>query len=356
MAESSLTTTYSDIQKEVGRELGWGRTPGTDTDTARVDWTKENFTDFGLIAKEGYRQFLYPEPLPGENKSHNWSFLYPLGQLTLNVSYTGLSTNATNDCSLANGLVTLRGDVSDPVNPAWAVGNEFLVDGERYFILTAVAGNKTLTVDDSTAGFLGFKTFEFARRYYDLPDDFGGMVSEGFTYRRDEQWHLPDIRIVGEGDVRKVDRTTTGDIYPKVATLTPIAPTAATGGSGGNSSRWRVSFYPRPEQAYEVEYRYHAIPPALDASTNIYHYGGAEHSSTIIASIVDVAYQKIRASTEKHEYFLTRLRQSVLHDRRNYQPQYIGPGSKSRGDYSERDALREFRSSISTSNISTTFS
>ena len=355
MAANSLTTTYSDLRVEVGRELGWGR--------SYSDWTSENKSDFGYIAKEGYRQFLYPDPLPNENKSHNWSFLYPLGTLALE-AWTYTATTEIMVFSIVGSTFSMA-PFTDPgaafAFPITAEGAEVVITDSAGDVNKGVITSRNS--DTSVSGYLTSGTSDITHsdwylnlRSYDLPDDFGGMVSDGFTYRRDEQWHLPDIRIVGEGEIRKVDRETTGDIYPKVAALTPLIPVTGTGTSA-KSSRWAVRFYPdRGDTDYELEYRYHSIPPALDADTNIYHYGGAEHSSTIIASMVDVGYQKIRYSYEKHNAFLARLRQSVLHDRRNYLPNWIGQGSKSRGDYSDRDALRDFRSSISTSNISTTFS
>ena len=86
MAESTLTSTYEDIRVVAGLEMGWGRDPS--------DWTSANDTDFGIACKEGYRQFLYPVTLPGENKSHNWSFLYPLGTLSL-AAITAVSATIT---------------------------------------------------------------------------------------------------------------------------------------------------------------------------------------------------------------------------------------------------------------------
>jgi superoxide dismutase len=113
-----------------------------------------------------------------------------------------------------------------------------------------------------------------------------------------------------------------------------------------------VRFYPKAEQTYELEYRYHAIPPALDASTNIYHYGGAEHSQTIIAAVMDALYRRVRSSNEKQEEFQNRLRQSILHDRRNYQTGNLGQKLR----YAEgKDALRDFRENTPTGNITTTF-
>ena len=54
----------------------------------------------------------------------------------------------------------------------------------------------TVTADlgpDATAAASG-TSYEILHRFYTLPDDFGGMVSDSFTYRRDEQWHLPQIK------------------------------------------------------------------------------------------------------------------------------------------------------------------
>ena len=120
MAANTLTTTYEDIQKEVAIQLGWGRTPGKE-DSLNGDWTKENFTDFGLWCKEGYRQFLYPEPLPGENKSHNWSFLYPLGKLELTPSYSHPQSNpvVAGTCVISSGVATLNGTAESGADFAW---------------------------------------------------------------------------------------------------------------------------------------------------------------------------------------------------------------------------------------------
>ena len=71
-------------------------------------------TDFGIACKEGYRQFLYPMALPKENKSHNWSFLYPLGSLTLGTGYStgtiavALSGITGNHIVLLSGMVRYR--------------------------------------------------------------------------------------------------------------------------------------------------------------------------------------------------------------------------------------------------------
>ena len=88
MAESTLTAVYKDIQQVASLEMGWGRgTSDSEGLPSKPDftWSAANKVDFSIACKEGYRNFLYPDPLPGENKSHNWSFLYPLGTMTIPV-------------------------------------------------------------------------------------------------------------------------------------------------------------------------------------------------------------------------------------------------------------------------------
>ena len=337
MAESTLTSTYADIQQIAGLEMGWGR----DSDL----WTTTNETDFGIACKEGYRQFLYPVALPGENKSHNWSFLYPLGSISIGPE-TGSGLTVT-----AGGLAVVQTqDASTTFYRDAAEGTLTYTEGSGR--IESYVTYESVQLDDSAPAQVASSSWTLDKLNYNLPDDFGGMVSDSFAYRRDEQWHLPQIKVVGEAEIRKVDRVNDGNVYPRWASILPLTPTVQVSGTGGASSRWMVRFYPKAEQTYELEYRYHAIPPALDASTNIYHYGGAEHSQTIIAAVMDALYRRVRSSNEKQEEFQNRLRQSILHDRRNYQTGNLGQKLR----YADgKDALRDFRENTPTGNITTTF-
>lgn len=366
MAESSLTATYLDLQQIASLEMGWGR--GTSSAIASTlgdpinpdsQWSNANKVDFQIACKEGYRRFLYPDPLPGENKSHNWSFLYPIGKLQLTSGYsTGTIDDITGSTVGASGTSWLT--LSD-----WVPGAVLEVTGDNgvpvSIPIDTINSNTSITLEstsslweDPTAA-SSLSSYLIRRDSYALPDDFGGMHGDGFTFRRDEQWHLPNIQIIGESEVRKMDRAYNGEIYPRFATLTPIAPTAATASVGGNSTRWLVKFYPMAEQTYYLDYRYHAIPPALNSQTNVYHYGGAEHSQTIVCAVIDALYRRLHASTEKSEEFHNRLRQSVLHDRRNYTPGYLGKSNPGPGSLSGRETLRQFRQNTAVSNITTTF-
>ena len=320
-----------------------------------------------MILKEGYRQFLYPEPINGERKSHNWSFLYPLGTITTGTWPTTEYVNGT----LAVSFDTVPESIDDNYQTyiEQAAGRDIVfprdVVGE---ILTWEDGlgleHETTIhtrVDDTTLeGWTSSTTaataseWSLSRTYHDLPSDFGGMVSDGFTYRGDATTYS-DIKIIGEGEIRRTDRENSGLTHPAYASITPVAPLAKEDGEGGDSGRWVVRFLPPAgSTTHNLEFRYYAIPPALDSDTNFYPYGGAEHSSTIIASVVDQAFQKIHSSYEKHDAFIARLRQSVMHDRRNYAASYVGKGVGSYGAGGHND-LEHFRRNTSTDNITLGF-
>lgn len=81
MAESTLTLTYFDFLGEVGSFLGYGR--GDDGDNADPAWTASQEAAVTKSVAAGQRQFYFPPPLEGERHAHEWSFLKPVGSVTL---------------------------------------------------------------------------------------------------------------------------------------------------------------------------------------------------------------------------------------------------------------------------------
>lgn len=83
MAEPTITLAYSDLAEETGRYLGYGRTSGS--------WSTDQTDDVNLCVNSGYRQFLFPPPLPNEATTHTWSFLNPCANFSTtsgDVDYT----------------------------------------------------------------------------------------------------------------------------------------------------------------------------------------------------------------------------------------------------------------------------
>ena len=326
----TLAVTFGDLEEEVARELGWPR--------ASASWSATQDSDFALIVNSGYRKFLSGE-IPGENKQHNWSFLYPLAEIELSAGYsTGTIDTVDTDASVT---------ITTGVWPSWAA------QGELWFTPDAGGEEVRITVASRTSGSIieldraivtaeigDDITFNLRRVYYDLPADFGGIPTDSFAYRRDSAWHLPDVKVVGEADIRRVDRENSGNIYPRYASITPIAPTTTS------QTTWLARFFPLAESTYTLEYRYKVAPAALTTSNTI-PYGGSYYAEALIAAVIDSAVQKIHSSDERHANFQSCMRQAVFHDRRNFSTHSMGQGASS--GRNSGGSLAEFRTNTSIS-------
>ena len=73
MAESTLSVTYADLQREVIYFIGWG--------TSVSGLTSDQLAMVNGCVNEGLRQFYAPPRLPGQAKAHRWSFLRPVKKI-----------------------------------------------------------------------------------------------------------------------------------------------------------------------------------------------------------------------------------------------------------------------------------
>jgi hypothetical protein len=330
----SLETNDLSLMRLIGFHAGWGR------DSAG-DWTADNDTDGADILQEALNQFYYPI---GEY-AHEWSFLSILDELEIHGAYTTGTVTVAAD--VGGSIVTL----ADGTWPSWAASGDLWVDDRRYSVKTR-SSDSVILLDDLTVTVAAGASYQLIQHYYSLPADFGSIPSDHFTYQRGQAWKRPDdVKVVGENVIRKYDRYSTHFDAPEIAALLPVAPTTLV------STRWQVMFWPVPSEDMILEYRYKAVPPTLDATVNVYPYGGAAHAQTIRASVEDMTYQKIRESDEKHAKFLERLKQSIDYDRRHNLSHTYGKGVRSLGarGQSVESALREHRRSIPSSDVNTTF-
>ncbi len=311
MAANGLAATYSDLQGEVALALGWHLTVAS--------WNAQNTLMFAKINEESLRQACFPDPLGNERTGHVWSWLRPKGALTLNAPYsTGTVTVAADG---AGSIVTLASGTW----PTWAASGDLWVDGERYAVLSRTSNSVIRLVNVSVTEAAG-STYTLIQHEYDLPIDFGGMNSDGFKVRRD-QVECGFIPLWTPGDAEQHDSDNWGVGLPTRAAVVPVAATAT------DDTRWQAIFTgPLPKDDLRLEYRYKAIPPLLDGTTHVYHYGGAPFSRMFVASYVDMAFQKVRNSYEKHDAFVAALRQAVMYDRQMNTPHTFGKGAKSIGE------------------------
>lgn len=109
MPESTLNTTFSQLEADAGAYLGFGR-GAVYSETA---WSTRAQADITDCVKSGYRKFLFPSPLPGEHESYDWSFLRPVRQLLMESGSTTLAM--PDDCGGLEGRVRLVDSTRRPI-------------------------------------------------------------------------------------------------------------------------------------------------------------------------------------------------------------------------------------------------
>ena len=330
MASSTLSMTYVQLARHIGREIDASRDSN--------DWDAVQSQDIQDIIADGLRQVYWPPTLPGESVPHEWSFLQPrLGSLTIYPPYD------TGTVAVAAGVVTLSGG---GIFPSWAADGDLWVSGEKYAISTRDSNTQVTLVDTSVAVTAG-TSYEVIYTYYDLPDDFGGMApGHEFTLRRDHQHaaHPSHPRMVSESFVDRYDQWPHVKGNPELIAVVPTVTTSA-------DTKWQIRFYPQPDQEYDLVYRYQIIPPLLTGATYVYHYGGAPLSQCVLMSCLDKAMRFLYSSDEYYMRFLGVLGPAVQRDRNLHRRETLGFGRYSYG-YS-RDGfvygdLRDYRKANST--------
>lgn len=289
MAESTLSLGYADFQRMVGYYAGYGR------DTTK--WTTDQISVIDDVIQTGLRNFYYPESLTDGQKAHEWSFLKPKTTLTTIADY------ATGTVSSSGTTVTLSGGVW----PSWTATNGTLVvSGTNYAISSRT--NDTV-IELSSAPSTDFSDDSYTLEHdanYDLPDDFGSI--NGPLFFPDDEYYTP-IKIVSYKliyEYRQTDNYTSNPIYAGIQPKT-------TDGSDGQ--RYQIIFWPRPSSVWNLIYIYHILPNKISTSYP-YHYGGMQHSQTILESMYAVVDEVIKeAKGPHHEAFIKRLTASIQADK-----------------------------------------
>jgi hypothetical protein len=161
---------------------------------------------------------------------------------------------------------------------------------------------------------------------YALPEHVGDVLGD-FTYVTETEVRSP---------VRKTDETRVRDLRQRQpgATGAPCWAACTPGGSdvGLKGQRFAVTFFPTPDQAYTLAYRYQALPDKLSPIFP-HPWGGLHHGETILASCLAVAEEQKDGggSGVQRATFLEQLAASVELDSTMFRPDVIGYC----GDYSD---------------------
>ncbi len=314
MAESTLTTTYTELREEIAAYLGLTRTSSK--------WSATETAAIAVVLKRALRQFYFPPPVAGQ-KPHKWSFLEPLTTLDTIAPYD----TGTIAVTITGTTVTL----TDGVWPSWtATHGSLIVDTVEYVIDTRTDDThlelaSAWTEDTETAA-------EYTLKHdgnYDLPDDWGGIkgniVIESVNYK-------PNIVLVGEGRIRTLRQQSpqnTGSsstTTPFYAAIRPKEHTVTTTGQ-----RYEIMFFPLPETVYTISYIKRILPQMLVTSTLEYPYGGTSHSETILAACLAVAEEQENGNRkdgqkvfDKKDLFKERLAASIEIDKQMNSVEFFG--------------------------------
>lgn len=143
----------------------------------------------------------------------------------------------------------------------------------------------------------------------DMPDDFMQIV-EGIAFDNSESRYDP-ITIVDAARImeQKAINDTAGT--PCWAAIRAKSQTA------GSAQGFELLLYPKPDAIYTLHFRYVVYPNKL-STTNLYPYGGAWHSETVLESCLAVAEERHDDEQRVHTTrYIERLAASVSMDRMN---------------------------------------
>ena len=292
MAESTLSANYHDLRREVGSYYGFGRVPS--------DFQPADAEIVESILKSGLRQLYFPPPLM-DRAPHQWTFLRPTTTLTTTAPYT---TGTVAIVAHAGGsIVTLS---VAGTWPDWADEGELKVGGTTYTVASGPVG-QVIILDDTGVTLAGTNTYSLSRPAYHLPDSFGTMVGT-MTYSPGVS-ATQSIERIGENQMRALrQQSTLSEDKPAKVAIIPITKVSTA------STRFRAQFYPSPDAAYVLTYKFTVLPDKLTVD-DLYAYGGAAHSETLLESCLAIAESRMEDEPGIHHgRFLERLSASISYD------------------------------------------
>ena len=374
MTASNLVLDYTALLREIGSYIGIGRD--------QTGYSADQISEIEAIIDRGYRQFIAPPVLKGENLPHVWSFLCPAATLNTIVEYETGTVAVTDDST----TVTLTGGAW----PSWISSDAVLtIAGTEYGIASRTSTTVIVLETAWSAGTDASASYSihYHPSVHNLPDDFGSIMG-GFTYE-DAALYQP-VPIIGEAQIAGMHaRRSSATGKPQYACIRPTPHrNYATGTvaltqnattvtlTGGTFPTWvdynsvliidsteyaissresttelrlgtpwaaasdatasyaveshaagvvfEVRFWPTLDDDYTMYYRYRMEVGRVTSSAT-YIIGTMEHTETVLQSCLAIA-ERYAGKTTGVEYaaFMGRLKASVLLDRHTQQPDFIG--------------------------------
>ncbi len=234
-----------------------------------------------------------------------------MAESTLSETYTTIRAEIGDLVGIGTETVSWSVDDANRVNRAIRAGYK------QFLYYTQPPGDSTYEWSFlKTSNTLSLTSADYD---YDLPANFGGSVdrvvltSGGTTPR-------PLTKIEPDELMQLRTREAASNATPTRFAIRPKTPTTSAGDTAdltsGTGQRWEMLFYPTPNGSFTATYHYPIIPNMLSA-TNVYPLGGAQHSSTVLASCLAAAETiwNLESKSWAEEY-QKRLVASIVMDRR----------------------------------------
>lgn len=266
-----LDLTYGLLRREIGRYLGFHRTP--------ANWSANETQDVDDILNSGLRQFYFPPRLPSEPYSHQWSFLIPHGTLSLVAD--------TDVYAMPSDFASFYGDIYYQEND-WAPRKIRLVNEAKILAL------RQSTWNDASEYYP-----RYAATVVKTSDETAAQVIELHI------WPKPDS---GSATGTSLLETEDGNVIQT---------------EDGNNIDLSVA----GDSGYTLAFRYIVRPTADTSDANV-PLGGPEHAEAILSSCLSVA--ELRGDDHrgaKHERFLEALASAIDFDRRSCADEALGVNS-----------------------------
>lgn len=298
-AVPTILSDVANVKAEIGIFLGYGASP------SRADLV----ADIERLYLAGLRRMCKPPVLPGMAAAHRWTWLTPVGTMTLHAPYS------TGTLAITHGgdTVTLTGGVF----PSWVSADSTLtIGGVDYAIDSRDSDTQITLAANWTPASVSAATYTVTPYPdYWMPRKFGGLVGPMFyssgTHQREVQ-HVPLSRVLAYRQM------------PNVSAFPQYVAFNTEEYSPGEVARIRAYFWPLPAADYVLTYSYRLIP---DKTTDELPWppGQPEFTELLIESCLSVAEERRNDEAGLHSgKFLEALATAIAHDVNDNTPDRFG--------------------------------
>jgi len=336
MSESTLQITFTELETEIARFLGYF-TGGRDL----ANRTAVQVLDSTACITRGLRQFYFPTRTPSQlavgEQAHRWSFLRPRATLNIwdDVIADDAITVSVASYSSPVTTITASDDVFYPSMEELSMG--FDGNSNTYVIDEYISATQVKVTGDAS-GETGNTITIDSGDLFTLPWDFGGIEGPNrFAYDVNEN-KLAYIDITSDVRIDHLRQQSVATGTPYLAAILPLST------DGTQAQRRAVIFHPPPNDVITLHYRYYLLPDALVDSTSEYPYGSVEHSETILESCLAIAEvrEKDSSSTVHQDRFKELLQASIDGDRRHGEQVQTFGYNRDMSDGAERRFDRDY--------------